>query len=82
MGSESFGDDLLNTTVSFPARLTSLNCCPSFAHYGSFSYSQPEGALCIYPPYLLRGTTPFYSTKEFKVVYGGQLGFRKPDTLI
>jgi len=41
-----------------------------------------EGALCIYPPYLLRGATPFYSTKEFKVVYGGQLGFRKPDTLI
>lgn len=41
-----------------------------------------EGALCIYPPYLLRASTPFYSTKEYKVVYEGQLGFRKASTLI
>ena len=41
-----------------------------------------EGSLCIFPPYLLRGATPFYSTKEFKVTYGGQLGYKKPETLI
>lgn len=41
-----------------------------------------EGAICIYPPYLYTGSTPFYSTKEYKVVYKGELSFRKPKSFI
>jgi hypothetical protein len=44
--------------------------------------SQYEGAICIFPPYLYRATTPFYSTKEYKVVYKGELDFRKPKSFI
>lgn len=44
--------------------------------------SQYEGALCIFPSYLYRAATPFYSTKEYKVVYKGELDFRKPNSFI
>lgn len=44
--------------------------------------NQYEGAICIFPPYLFKGSTPFYSTEEYKVVYRGELDFRKPNSFI
>ena len=44
--------------------------------------NQYEGAICIFPPYLFKGATPFYSTEEYKVVYRGELDFRKPNSFI
>ena len=54
----------------------------SLEHVDLETSKHSEGYICILPPYLYRGATPFYSTEEYKIVYRGELGVKKPITLV